>query len=98
MRCAQRTNPFSRASPTRDSDHQDPWSSGNIPTDTLLGRALIVQKTGSLFFDFAFEIDSFGFDLVDIEGPSEYGDNSGYFATFSNNDTVLDPESPADAE
>lgn len=40
------------------------------------------RPAGSIFFDFATAIDSFGFDLIDVEGPSEYGANSGYFATF----------------
>jgi hypothetical protein len=40
------------------------------------------RPAGSLFFDFDRPIDSFGFDVVDIEGPEEYGQDSGYFATF----------------
>jgi hypothetical protein len=40
------------------------------------------RPAGSLIFDFDDPIDSFGFDLVDIEGPSEYGDDSGYVAAF----------------
>lgn len=47
------------------------------------------RPAGSIFFDFAFEVDSFGFDLIDVEGPAEYGTDKGYFATFYVNDTVL---------
>lgn len=40
------------------------------------------RPAGSIFFDFNSAITSFGFDLIDIEGPSEYGSDSGYFTTF----------------
>ncbi len=40
------------------------------------------RPAGSIFFDFTKPIKSFGFDLVDVEGPSEFGNSAGYFATF----------------
>ena len=40
------------------------------------------RPAGSITFDFVRPIDSFGMDLIDIEGPSEYNRNSGFFATF----------------
>ena len=40
------------------------------------------RAAGSITLSFDRALDFFGFDLVDVEGPSEYGANSGYFATF----------------
>ena len=40
------------------------------------------RPAGSLFFDFKTGITSFGLDLIDIEGPNEFGKDSGYLATF----------------
>jgi len=40
------------------------------------------RPAGSIFFQFAKAITSFGFDLIDVEGVEEYGQDSGYFATF----------------
>jgi len=40
------------------------------------------RPAGSIMFDFDKAITSFGFDLIDVEGPSEFGQDSGYFATF----------------
>ena len=40
------------------------------------------RAAGSIHFDFDHAIDSFGFDLIDVEGPAEIGNDSGYFATF----------------
>jgi hypothetical protein len=40
------------------------------------------RPAGSIVFDFDYTVTSFGFDLVDVEGPEEYNDTSGYFATF----------------
>jgi hypothetical protein len=34
----------STLTPTRDSDLEDPWSTGNIPTNTTLGKLLIIQE------------------------------------------------------
>lgn len=86
---------------TKDSDLEDPWSGGNIPASTTLGSLLIIQENfdlvpddegsrpaGSLLFSFATPITSFGFDLIDVEGPEEFigsdlpGFDSGYFASF----------------
>jgi len=40
------------------------------------------RPAGSIFFDFDNPITEIGFDLLDVEGPSEYGRNSGYVASF----------------
>lgn len=40
------------------------------------------RPAGSITLTFSGALDYFGFDLIDVEGPSEYGSNSGYFATF----------------
>ncbi len=61
------------------------------------------RPAGSLFLDFAAPITSFGFDIVDVEGPSEFGDDSGYVALFYLGTTpvgsmgfgeLIDPNSP----
>jgi len=40
------------------------------------------RPAGSIFFDFENPMCSVGFDLIDVEGPSEFGHNSGFVATF----------------
>jgi len=40
------------------------------------------RPAGSIFFDFENPMCSVGFDLIDVEGPSEFGQNSGFVATF----------------
>jgi hypothetical protein len=40
------------------------------------------RPAGSLFFEFDLPVVSFGFDLIDVEGPEEYGDMSGFMAVF----------------
>jgi hypothetical protein len=40
------------------------------------------RPAGSLFFEFEVPILSFGFDLIDVEGPEEFGPGSGFFAVF----------------
>ncbi len=40
------------------------------------------RPAGSIFFDFENPMCSVGFDLIDVEGPSEFGRNSGFVATF----------------
>ncbi len=40
------------------------------------------RPAGSIFFDFEDSMCSVGFDLIDVEGPSEFGRNSGFVATF----------------
>jgi len=49
------------------------------------------RPAGSIVFDFGSNrIDSFGFDLIDVEGPDEYGRDSGFFASFYDpSDTLL---------
>jgi len=40
------------------------------------------RPAGSIYFDFENPMCSVGFDLIDVEGPSEFGHNSGFVATF----------------
>jgi len=40
------------------------------------------RPAGSIYFDFIDPMCSVGFDLIDVEGPSEFGRNSGFVATF----------------
>jgi len=47
------------------------------------------RPAGSLFFEFARAITSFGFDLIDVEGVEEFGQDSGYFATFHDADAEV---------
>ena len=47
------------------------------------------RPAGSITLSFNGAIDYFGFDLVDVEGPSEYGNDRGYYATFFENGTVV---------
>lgn len=47
------------------------------------------RPAGSIYFDFDSPTCSVGFDLVDVEGPSEYGNNSGFVATFFMNNEIL---------
>ncbi|MEM6552182.1 MAG: hypothetical protein AAF750_08645 [Planctomycetota bacterium] len=97
-------------SDTEDPDLEGPsWGGGNLPLNTVLGNALIIQEgtskrtgndgnvvfqpddegrraAGELTFSFDQEITSFGFDLIDVEGPEEFGKDSGFFATFIDGD------------
>lgn len=52
----------------------------NTPDDE--GR----RPAGSVFFTFDFSVDTFGLDLIDVEGPEEYGDASGFIRVFSGQD------------
>lgn len=61
------------------------------------------RPAGSIFLDFDTPIHSFGFDLLDVEGPNEYSRDSGYFAVFYSGNSELsrvgfgsfaDPNSP----
>lgn len=54
------------------------------------------RPAGSIYFDFDYDISEFGFDLIDVEGPEEYDEDSGYFAVFYDGDTVLETVSFAD--
>jgi len=87
---------------TRDRDLEDPFTGGNIPSNTFLGNVLIIQENnwgssdgvvnypddegtrpaGSIFFDFDDPITEISFDLLDVEGPDEFGDSAGYVASF----------------
>ena len=40
------------------------------------------RPAGQLILTFAQDIDSIGFDLVDVEGPDEFNNDAGYVATF----------------
>ncbi|MCM2680141.1 PEP-CTERM sorting domain-containing protein [Echinimonas agarilytica] len=40
------------------------------------------RPAGSIDFEFDTAISDFGFDLLDVEGPQEYGQDSGYLAAF----------------
>jgi hypothetical protein len=62
------------------------------------------RPAGSLVFDFQVPIVAFGFDLIDVEGPEEYGANRGFVAVFYDGDDTelarvgfgafVDPHSP----
>ncbi|GAA5217736.1 hypothetical protein ACFSJ3_06920 [Corallincola platygyrae] len=92
---------------TRDDDLESPWSGGNLPTDTDMGKILIFAENDNgaednvidtpddegsrqydltMSFQFDFDLKSFSFVLVDVEGPEEYG----YFASFYNGDTLIE--------
>jgi hypothetical protein len=47
------------------------------------------RPAGSIYFDFDYTITSFGFDLIDVEGPDEYSDDSGFFAAFYDGDDLM---------
>jgi hypothetical protein len=40
------------------------------------------RPAGQFTFDFIVPITTFGFDLVDVEGPAEFNENAGYVASF----------------
>jgi len=40
------------------------------------------RPAGSIFFEFEYRLCSVGFDIIDVEGPSEFGNDSGFVATF----------------
>jgi hypothetical protein len=40
------------------------------------------RPSGQFTFKFTTPISSFGFDLMDVEGPAEYNNNAGYMASF----------------
>ena len=71
------------------------WDGGNLSPTEDLGILLILQEhddpipddegdrpAGSIYLDYSSPILSLGFDLVDVEGPCEYGGDNGYFAVF----------------
>jgi len=47
------------------------------------------RPAGSILFEFESKICSVGFDLIDVEGPSEFGRDSGFVATFFIEDISL---------
>jgi hypothetical protein len=61
------------------------------------------RPAGQFTFDFTRPVDTFGFDLVDVDGPAEFNKNAGYFASFYLNGSLearvgfgsfIDPTSP----
>jgi hypothetical protein len=61
------------------------------------------RPAGQFTFTFTAPISSFGFDLVDVDGPAEYNVSAGYFASFYRNGNLearvgfgsfVDPKSP----
>ncbi|BAM04661.1 hypothetical protein [Phycisphaera mikurensis] len=75
---------------------------GNVAAGTDLGNGIAIQgpdafrilefrrPAGHLRFDFAEPIGAFGFTVVDVEGPSEFTTDTGYFvAAFSGGEEVL---------
>jgi hypothetical protein len=87
----------STANPTADPDLEDPWSVGNLAPNTILGNILIIQENfngpaddegsqpaGTITIAFNQTYDSFGLDLIDIEG----GEVSGYSIGFYNGGLV----------
>ena len=40
------------------------------------------RPAGQFTFQFTTPVTQFGFDLVDVDGPQEYDNNSGFFASF----------------
>ena len=44
------------------------------------------RPAGEMLFNFTTPIRSFGFDLIDVEGPAEYNANAGFFASFYQDD------------
>lgn len=47
------------------------------------------RPAGTITFEFASTLSFFGFDIVDVEGPDEYGRDRGYFAAFYNSGTEI---------
>jgi hypothetical protein len=43
------------------------------------------RPSGEMHFEFPTPITSFGFDLIDVEGPAEYNKNAGFLASFYRN-------------
>jgi hypothetical protein len=94
-----------------DLERGSGWSGGNLPSNTDLGKFLIIQENslgigpgdtivnypddegsrpaGTITFLFDTPLKSFGFDLIDIEGPEEYGISSGYFLAFYSGDSTM---------
>jgi len=61
------------------------------------------RPAGQFTFDFTRPVSTFGFDLVDVDGPAEFNSNAGYFASFYVNGNLearvgfgafIDPTSP----
>ena len=61
------------------------------------------RPAGQFTISFSTPITTFGFDLVDVDGPAEYNQNAGYFASFYVNGNLearvgfgsfVDPDSP----
>ncbi len=84
-----------------DGGHFGPnWTTGNRPLDTVLGNGVTLlgntsftlenrRPAGMLIFEFDEAVDSLMFTVVDIEGPTEFQTNSGFFLDFFSEDTEL---------
>ncbi len=47
------------------------------------------RPAGTITFLFDTPLKSFGFDLIDVEGPEEYGIDSGFFLSFYSGDSTM---------
>ena len=77
------------------------WSMGNIDLSTDLGNGVAIQGStfsvpfeterpaGTLIFDFDSPLDSFGFTVVDVEGPEEFVTDTGFFIEFLSGGDVI---------
>ncbi len=75
--------------------HDGGWSGGNVADFNTLGKGLVVagpdpgklleprRPAGDLIFKFDEKITSFGFSVVDVEGPEEFITDTGYFVRFA---------------
>lgn len=77
-----------------------PWTTGNRPLDTVLGNGVTLlgntsftlenrRPAGMLIFEFDEPVESLQFTVVDIEGPTEFRTDSGFFLDFFSGDDEL---------
>ncbi len=59
------------------------------PADGLIDDPDDERRGGVITFEFDEDITEFGFDLVDVDGPNEYGNNAGYVMSFYDGMTEL---------
>lgn len=62
------------------------WRTNSAGTHVLRPDDEGRRPAGFLALNFADDVDEIGFDLIDVEGPSEYNQDSGFFATFYSKD------------
>ncbi len=77
------------------------WATGNLADFNTQGKGVVVagpdpakmleprRPAGDLVFDFDEDIMSFGFTVVDVEGPDEFTTDTGYFVEFARDGRVL---------